>query len=336
MLDQDDIRKLIRENERRLQKRREQKARFGISADPSIDIEIEDIQAEIKRLEKELIESGGQAKPSPIVSTPQSEASITVSSENRKENTQLAKKSFWDYLRDPLWQGISALIAVIALGWAIYTFSMGGEVSRQVSPTQTSAAGVIASIPTSTDTLTPTQTPTAASTTPTSTLSPTSTPTSTDTATATPTVGEIALAPTDTPTPISTPTETTIPNNQTTSASVIPASSCPDWLVTPEPSKGVLFIENHYGFNYDGEITLNSESPVYIADKKGDEPGRAAIQLSPGHYGYKTTIGRGWITEGSFDIEDGQLLMLSIYYDFDNRKAGGGIDTSWTPPAGCL
>ena len=37
--------------QRRLQKRREQKATFGISADPSIDIEIEDIEARVRQLQ---------------------------------------------------------------------------------------------------------------------------------------------------------------------------------------------------------------------------------------------------------------------------------------------
>lgn len=53
---QDDLQKLIAEHERRLQKRKEQKARFGISADPSIDIEIEDIEAAIAQLQTELAE----------------------------------------------------------------------------------------------------------------------------------------------------------------------------------------------------------------------------------------------------------------------------------------
>ncbi|MBI1879042.1 MAG: hypothetical protein HYR94_12630, partial [Chloroflexi bacterium] len=39
-----------------MQKRKEQKAKFGISADPSIDIEIEDIQTEIEQLQAKLQE----------------------------------------------------------------------------------------------------------------------------------------------------------------------------------------------------------------------------------------------------------------------------------------
>jgi hypothetical protein len=53
---QDDLKKLIASHEGRLQKRKEQKAKFGISADPSIDIEIEDIEGKIEKLQAELAE----------------------------------------------------------------------------------------------------------------------------------------------------------------------------------------------------------------------------------------------------------------------------------------
>ena len=50
----DDIQKLIVNYERRLQKRKEQKALFGLDAPPHILTEIEDIEAEIKKLHTEL------------------------------------------------------------------------------------------------------------------------------------------------------------------------------------------------------------------------------------------------------------------------------------------
>jgi chromosome segregation ATPase len=50
----DDIRKLITEHHRRLQKLKEKEARFGISTSPEVLTEIEDIEAEIKRLQGEL------------------------------------------------------------------------------------------------------------------------------------------------------------------------------------------------------------------------------------------------------------------------------------------
>ena len=52
----DDITKLIFANNRRLQKLKEQKALQGSSADPKIIIEIEDIEAEIEKLQAELNE----------------------------------------------------------------------------------------------------------------------------------------------------------------------------------------------------------------------------------------------------------------------------------------
>ncbi len=54
MSHQSDMQKLIDEHYRRLQKLKEQQARYGNSADPSITIEIEDVEKEIKRLQNEL------------------------------------------------------------------------------------------------------------------------------------------------------------------------------------------------------------------------------------------------------------------------------------------
>ncbi len=51
---QDDIKKLITTYNRRLQKLREQEAIFGISADPKISLEIENIEAKIERLQTQL------------------------------------------------------------------------------------------------------------------------------------------------------------------------------------------------------------------------------------------------------------------------------------------
>lgn len=51
---QDDLEKELSIWQRRLQKRREQKARFGIDTPPTILIEIEDIEATIQKLEKNL------------------------------------------------------------------------------------------------------------------------------------------------------------------------------------------------------------------------------------------------------------------------------------------
>lgn len=56
MSHQDDLQKELKLWQRRLQKRREQKATLGISADPSIDIEIEDIEVKIEHLQADLLE----------------------------------------------------------------------------------------------------------------------------------------------------------------------------------------------------------------------------------------------------------------------------------------
>src|ERR687883_295066 len=49
-----DLEKLISEHIRRLQKREEQQARYGIAAEPHILLEIEDIQAKVAELQEEL------------------------------------------------------------------------------------------------------------------------------------------------------------------------------------------------------------------------------------------------------------------------------------------
>jgi hypothetical protein len=53
---QEEIKRLIYTNSRRLQKLKEKKAARGIDVDPSVPIEIEDLQADIEHLQKELHE----------------------------------------------------------------------------------------------------------------------------------------------------------------------------------------------------------------------------------------------------------------------------------------
>lgn len=57
MTSKDDLKRLIASKERRLQKLKDKKAIQGISTDPSIDIEMEDIEKEIQELKKQLRES---------------------------------------------------------------------------------------------------------------------------------------------------------------------------------------------------------------------------------------------------------------------------------------
>jgi hypothetical protein len=61
MSDQDNIKKLIEIHQRRLQKLKEQQGQFGVHTPPYITTEIEDAEAEIERLRKEL--AGGEPPP---------------------------------------------------------------------------------------------------------------------------------------------------------------------------------------------------------------------------------------------------------------------------------
>jgi hypothetical protein len=53
------LQELIRTTRRRLNQRQLQAAKYGIGADPSITIEIEDLTREIAKLERELRQLGG-------------------------------------------------------------------------------------------------------------------------------------------------------------------------------------------------------------------------------------------------------------------------------------
>ena len=63
----DDLKKLISLKYRRLQKLKEKEALYGLSADPQILLQIEDIEAELEKLQTELttLEAGATHRPPP-------------------------------------------------------------------------------------------------------------------------------------------------------------------------------------------------------------------------------------------------------------------------------
>ena len=83
MSQRDDIKKLIIEYSRRLQKLKEKKARLGVSADPSLDIEIEDIEAELEKLQTQL----ESLSISPTDSPGQAATTLPLPEPNRGEAT---------------------------------------------------------------------------------------------------------------------------------------------------------------------------------------------------------------------------------------------------------
>lgn len=86
MSHQDDLQKELELWQRRLQKRRQQKATFGISADPSIDIEIEDIEARVKLLQADLLaHERMSAQPPPTRSQATSLPAIEVAQPTAKQ-----------------------------------------------------------------------------------------------------------------------------------------------------------------------------------------------------------------------------------------------------------
>ena len=63
---QDDIKKLIITNQRRLQLLKEKQAIKGVDVEPAVIIEIEDIEAEIEKLQTELTAIESRAASSPL------------------------------------------------------------------------------------------------------------------------------------------------------------------------------------------------------------------------------------------------------------------------------
>ncbi len=114
---------------------------------------------------------------------------------------QPLKEKILTALRDPMWQMVGVVVAVITLGWGVYTFYTAGDGSGPTtpSPSPTQTATTVA-LPTPTSS--PTHTPVTSTATPTNTpLPPTVTPTLTPTLTDTP----MPLSPTDTPMPAPPP-----------------------------------------------------------------------------------------------------------------------------------
>ncbi len=159
----DKIKKLITNHERRLQILREQEALHGISVDPKIPLEIEDIEAKITELKTEL-----QSLVEKQNSTPEDDREDSPNKANyyfslgfaaftrgdfgearrffsmvldidphysratellEEADSFYQKKEVVSYqtfllnkLRDPIWQGIGGIIAILALSWSVYTF----------------------------------------------------------------------------------------------------------------------------------------------------------------------------------------------------------------------
>lgn len=77
MSQRDDLEKLIKEHNRRLQKLKEQEARYGYSVDPGILLEIEDIEAKLEKLQAELKMLEDVTAPLTPASDPSSPAPVS-------------------------------------------------------------------------------------------------------------------------------------------------------------------------------------------------------------------------------------------------------------------
>ncbi|MFC1976336.1 hypothetical protein ACFLXQ_08045 [Chloroflexota bacterium] len=134
MSHQDDLRKLIRNNQRRLQKLKEQQALEGLSTEPRLLIEIEDIETEIAKLQAELAQ--------PV--SPSENIEVSVPATQQIPPKKAASKST---VQAPVWSVIVGSIMIVAvlgwLGWLI--------LFRDTTPSASTSAGSLTPL----NTLTP-------------------------------------------------------------------------------------------------------------------------------------------------------------------------------------
>jgi len=210
--------------------------------------------------------------------------------------------------RKNLWLGGLAAMAALAccmilavLAILLYPFDPG----RGTPPSTIVVvvpAGLVASPTASVTAVTlPTPPPTVA---PTIAIAPTLVPTATPMPTTTPmpTVKPTSAPSTNTPAP--TATATSKPSSAT----------CPSWFTFPDPGKGFFVIENHIG----QDIVIDAVAPLNwtktIPAKKGDIPGRLAMQLLPGSYVFNDHLGGGG-GKISVNIQAGQMFVSPIWFN---------------------
>lgn len=174
-----DIEKQLITHNRRLQKLKEQQAFQGISVDPKIPMEIEDIEKKIAGLRVErqnLVKK--QNSTSESSSTHFEELPKEDETPDQKTESPLAsksKKSLLDKFRDQVWGGIGAIVTII--GVIVATLTLYVTVYPFDDPT-TTPTSTLTAISTEAVTPTPTPTPVLASTPTSSPVSPSITPNS--------------------------------------------------------------------------------------------------------------------------------------------------------------
>ncbi len=112
MSQQLDLKKLIFEHRRRIQKLKEQQARLGINTPPEILIEIEDIVAEIKRLQTELETTESLDSPEIPIDLPP----LPPKSYGRFIGRNMSMSRMINYLKEPNRKSIIAVIGVGGIG----------------------------------------------------------------------------------------------------------------------------------------------------------------------------------------------------------------------------
>lgn len=199
---------------------------------------------------------------------------------NLTPTKQTLKATILAGLRDPIWQMIGVVIAIITLGWGVYTFYIDREpiISRE-TPTSNPTAAAIAQTPTNTP-KPATSTPTKIPPTPTRTPSPTSQP-----ATSTPT--KILPTPTRTPTPRPQPATSTPTKIPSPTATQIPTNTPLPPISTPTPQFQVPDGKALFVFDNGTAKDMNIEIGSYLLEVPPNQIGQIAID--PGTYKWKAT-----------------------------------------------
>jgi len=88
------------------------------------------------------------------------------------------------------------------------------------------------------------------------------------------------------------------------------AAPCPAWYATPQPSMGLLIIENYDGKrNLDVVATKGQDWTKSVPAKTTDEPGRIIVSLPPGHYEFSASVG-GF----AVDMQAGQQYLVGLIF----------------------
>lgn len=270
----DEINRLIRNHRRRLQILKEQEALQGISVDPKILLEIEDIETKILELQSQLDEL---VKEDETNIPANSSSDIHSSTQDGVFKEKTLKKRLLSIVRDPIWQVAGIFISILAFILSIYTFSFRDPAKSTIPPTQPSETTPNVQLVTNVPIINPENTKT-----PEPISIPTATPTSTS---------FLDVYPTPTPIPVSV------------SRPIPPPSPAPG--IPPGPTQAELEEEKYVKC-----LAASFEDWIYNPARENRiiEPDSNPVQVQSGFVAY-----RGWYLKNIGTCTWGSGYELAFY-----------------------